>query len=95
MGGELLTLDDDAELLGDGLGEGLTELLELIDKDKDGRLVSENFLLLLVDELALGDGVLHLDDAVEFLVQGSEALVEKTEDGAIRDLRGLTCRHWF
>lgn len=82
-GGDLVALHSKADLLGDGVGDWLSELLELVDESGDAGLGAEDLLLLLVDRLALRDRLLHLRDAVELLAKGSEALVDEAEDGSV------------
>lgn len=78
-----MLLNGETHLFGDSDGEGLAKLLELVDEGGDGGLGAEDLLLLLVEDFALGKGLLHLDDAVLLLAEGTESLVDEVEDRSV------------
>lgn len=88
-----MALDGDVDLLLDSDAELGTELLELVDRGEDRGLGAEDLFLLLVERFALGEGLFHLDDAVVFLAEAAEALVDDAEDGTVGRIRGRRGRH--
>ena len=90
---DLVALYDMVDLFINGDRERLTKLLELIDKGRDDRFGTKDLLLFLVDRFALGDGLLHLDDAVEFLMKSSESLVDEVKNRSVWDIWGLHGGH--
>lgn len=74
-------------LLLEGLREGEAKLLELVDEGDDQGLGAEDVFLLLVEGFSLGDALFHLEDAIVFLAEATDALANHAEDGAVCYLR--------
>ena len=87
----MVALESESEFLLDGHGEGLAKLLQLVDEGGNGGLGAENVFLFFVNGFALGNSFLHLNDTVIFLAEGTDALVDETQNRSIGHVRG---RHY-